>query len=96
MKFQIVNPVAEKVQEKASLAPRLKSLEGKSIGLYWNFKGGGDSALKRTGELLRAKFPGVTAKIYTGSIGGSNHFVTREDAKRIAQECAGMVGSTAD
>jgi hypothetical protein len=96
MKFQIMNPVAEKVQEKGALAPRLKSLEGKHIGLYWNFKGGGDAALKRTSELLQAKYPGVTTKLYTGSLGGSNHLVTKADAKRLAQECAGMVGTTAD
>ncbi len=96
MKLHVLNPVAGKVQEKAALAPRLKTLEGKFIGLYWNFKAGGDAALKRAGELLKARFPGLDAKIYTGSMGGSNHFLTTDDAKRIAQECAGMVGSTAD
>ena len=96
MKLEVVNPVAQKVEEKSSLAPRLAGLEGKFIGLYWNFKAGGDAALKRAGELLKAKFPGLDAKIYTGSLGGSNHFVTTDDAKRIARECAGMIGSTAD
>jgi hypothetical protein len=38
----------------------------------------------------------LTTKLYTGSIGGSNHFLTKDDAKRISGECAGMVGSTAD
>lgn len=96
MKLQVLNPVAQKVEEKGSSAPRLANLEGKFIGLYWNFKAGGDAALKRVGELLKARYPGVDAKIYTGSLGGSNHFVTTDDAKRIAQECAGMIGSTAD
>jgi hypothetical protein len=96
MKLQVVNPVAEKVEERASLAPRLASLEGKFIGLYWNYKAGGDAALKRAAELLQARFPGLGAKIYTGSLGGSNHLVTTDDAKRIAGECAGMIGSTAD
>ncbi len=96
MSLRVLNPVAQKVEEKGSSAPRLSRLEGKSIGLYWNFKAGGDAALKRAGELLKARYPRLDAKIYVGSIGGSNHFLTKDDAKRIAQECAGMIGSTAD
>ena len=96
MKIQVLNPVAQKVEEKGSLAPRLKSLEGKHIGLYWNFKAGGDAALKRAGQLLESRYPGVKTKHYVGSIGGSNHFVTKEDAKKIAGEAVGMIGSTAD
>ena len=96
MKLQVLNPVAQKVEEKGSLAPRLKGLEGKRIGLYWNFKAGGDAALKRAGELLKSRFAGLETKLYVGSIGGSNHFVTKEDAKRIAGEAVGMIGSTAD
>jgi hypothetical protein len=96
MKLQVLNPVAQKVEGKGSSAARLSKLEGKHIGLYWNFKAGGDAALKRAGELLKSRFPDLDAKIYTGSIGGSNHFVTTDDAKRIAQECAAVIGSTAD
>jgi hypothetical protein len=96
MKLHVLNPVAQKVEEISASAPRLSKLEGKSIGLYWNYKAGGDAALKRAGELLKARYAGLNAKIYVGSIGGSNHFVTKDDAKRIAQECAGMIGSTAD
>ena len=96
MKLHVLNPVAQKVEGKGSSAPRLTKLEGKFIGLYWNFKAGGDAALNRAGELLKARYPGLDAKIYVGSMGGSNHFVTTDDAKRIAQECAAVVGSTAD
>ena len=96
MTLHVLNPVARKVEEKGSLAPRLKDLAGKHIGLYWNFKGGGDAALKYAGELLQSRYPGVQTKLYVGSIGGSNHFLTKEDAKRIAGECVGMIGSTAD
>ena len=96
MKLHVLNPVAQKVEEKGSSAPRLPNLEGKFIGLYWNFKAGGDAALRRAGELLKSRFAGLETKLYVGSIGGSNHFVTKEDAKRIAGECVGMIGSTAD
>jgi hypothetical protein len=96
MQLQVLNPVALKLEERATLAPRLASLEGRHIGLYWNFKAGGDAALKRAGELLKHRFPGVQTKLYVGSLGGSNHFVTKEDAKRIATEAVAMIGSTAD
>ena len=96
MKLQVLNPVAQKLEEQAALAPRLSTLAGKLIGLYWNYKGGGDVALKRADELLKARYPGLTTKMYTGSMGGSNHFLTTDDAKRIAQECAAMLGTTAD
>lgn len=96
MKLHVLNPVAKKVEEKGSAAPRLSRLEGKLIGLYWNYKAGGDAALRRTGELLRARYPGLETKMYVGSLGGSNHFLTTDDAKAIAGECAGMIGATGD
>jgi len=96
MTLHILNPVARRVAEKGTLAPRLPTLHGKFIGLYWNYKGGGDAALKRTDELLRARYPGLTTKMYVGSMGGSNHFLTTDDAKRIAEECEGMIGTTGD
>jgi hypothetical protein len=96
MMLHVMNPVAQKVEEKGSSAPRLPNLEGKFIGLYWNFKAGGDAALRRAGELLKSRFAGLETKLYVGSIGGSNHFLTKDDAKRIAGECVGMIGSTAD
>lgn len=96
MILHVMNPVAKKVEEKSLAAPRLPTLDGKLIGLYWNYKAGGDAALRRTDELLKARYPGVTTKMYVGSLGGSNHFLTTDDANRIAKECAGMIGTTGD
>lgn len=55
--------IPEGVQSIASIdtAPRLNSLEGKTIGLYWNGKPGGDYFFNRLAELLQQRFP--TAKI---------------------------------
>ena len=96
MKLQVLNPVAQKVEKKGPSAPRLSQLDGKTIGLYWNFKGGGDAALKRTGELLKAKYPDVETRSYVGSIGGSTRRITKDDVKRITEECAAVIGTTAD
>ena len=97
MRLQVLNPVAQKVVKKGvRAAPRLPTLEGKRIGLYWNLKPGGDAALRRTGELLAARYAGVETKIYMGSVGSSNRFATREDVQRISREVSAVIGATAD
>ena len=97
MKLQVLNPVARKVESKTrSSAPRLSTLEGKRIGLYWNLKPGGDAALTRAAELLKARYAGLETKMYVGSIGAANRFMTKEDVARISQECSAVIGSTAD
>jgi len=96
MKLHVLNPVTQKVERKGAPAPRLPNLEGKTIGLYWNAKAGGDAALKRAGELLKARYAGLETKSYLGSIGGSVHCATKEDVKRIARECMAVIGATAD
>jgi hypothetical protein len=96
MKLDVLNPVAKKVEKKAPSAPRLPKLDGKCIGLYWNHKSGGDAALRRTGELLKAHYPGVETKSYVGSIGGAIRHMTKDDVKLMALECAAVIGTTAD
>jgi hypothetical protein len=91
MKLQVLNPVAEKVEKKsAAEGPRLPSLEGKIIGLYWNYKPGGDAALGRASELLKARYAGLETKSY------DRRRISKDDVRRIAQECAAVIGSTAD
>ena len=96
MRLDVLNPVAQKVEKKGPSAPRLPELERKLIGLYWNRRSGGDAALRRAGELLRAQYAGLETKSYEGSIAGSLGHKTKDDVKRIAQECAAVIGSTAD
>ena len=98
MRMHVLNPVApkQKLTKISPLAPRLANLEGKFIGLYWNHKPGGDAALRRAGELLKAQYAGLETKRYVGSIGGAMRSVTKGDVERIAQECAAVIGSTAD
>ena len=47
MKLQIMSPAANRVNFKVPPAPRLTSLEGKTIGLYNNMTGGADIAVER-------------------------------------------------
>ena len=94
MRLHVLNPVAQKLKKKSSSAPRLAQLEGNTIGLYWNCKAGGDAALKRVEELLKARYAGLQTKSYSKEMGDANR--AKDALKRIAQECAGVIGSTAE
>lgn len=96
MMLTVLNPVAQQSKITGSSAKRLESLAGKHIGLYWNHKPGGDAALMRAADLLKEKYPDLITKLYVGSIGGAYHQVTKDDVKRIADECVAVIGSTAD
>src|SRR2546429_9624300 len=95
-RLEILNPVAKTVEHSVTPAPRLATLDGATIGLYWNIKAGGDAALDRTEALLHAKFPGTKFRRYTGSVGWLMRHCTAEDADRIAAEGDAVVGTTAD
>lgn len=94
--LEVLNPVARTVERSIKPALRPKDLSAATIGLYWNMKAGGDAALDRTAELLRARFPGVRLRRYTGSVGWLMRHCTAEDADRIASEVQAVVGTTND
>jgi hypothetical protein len=96
MMLHVLHPVAHRIERKGLGAPRLAGFEGKTIGLYWNHKPGGDAALRRAGELLRARYPGLETRDYVGSIGSANRYVTPDDVRRISREVSAVIGSTAD
>ena len=56
MKVQIMSPAADRVDFKVPPAPRLASLEGKTIGLYNNVTGGADVAVDRFAEQLQQRY----------------------------------------
>src|SRR6267154_1032775 len=66
MKVQIMSPAADRVDFKVPPAPRLTSLEGKTIGLYNNMTGGADIAVERVAEHLSQRYPGVKFERYGG------------------------------
>jgi hypothetical protein len=59
--WQLVNPAGIAKVTPIKLAPRITTLEGKTIGLKWNQKPNGNILLDRVAELLKQKYP--TAKI---------------------------------
>ena len=99
--LSIVNPVATAKQESGAsevfpIPPRLAGFEGKTIGLFWNGKNGGQYALERTRENLERMFPGVKFKDYLGSMGGVMRRASEEQLDEIARDCDAVIGTTAD
>ena len=101
MKLQIMSPAADRVDFKVPPAPRLASLEGKTIGLYNNMTGGADIAVDRVAEHISQRFPSVKFERYGGdlrpdrpALSRGNH-IDDEEAARIAAEVDAMIGATA-
>ena len=101
MKLQIMSPAADRVDFKVPPAPRLDTLEGKTIGLYNNMTGGADVAVDRVAEHLTNRFSGIKFVRYGGdlrpgrpSLSRGNH-IDDEEAGIIAGEVDAMIGATA-
>lgn len=99
--LRIVNPVAETKASTASAerfppARRLPTLDGQTIGLFWNAKAGGEVALARTREHLQRLFPTARFRDYFGEHGTHMRRASVEQLDRMAAECAAVVGATAD
>ncbi len=91
-----MNPVARPREQKVEPASRPHSLAGKTIGLFWNMKAGGDVGLERVAELLRQRYPDCEVKHYIGSVGQIMRHSTAEDCDRMASECHAVVATTGD
>ena len=101
MKLQIMSPAAERVDFKVPPAPRLSSLEGKTIGLYNNLTGGSDVAVELAAERISQRYPNVKFERYGGdlrpgrpALSRGNH-IDEDEASRIAKEVDAMIGATA-
>jgi hypothetical protein len=99
--LEIVNPVALARQESARAdriapAPRPASLEGKTIGLYWNGKQQGEHGLAATRRNLEQLFPGIRFNSYLGDWGTNVRHSSPAQFEEIARECDAVIGATAD
>ena len=85
----VINPAGTIEIKKANLAPRLTTLEGKTILLRWNFKHNGNHYLDRIAELLEEKGPGARViKIYETDRSTINQSGSIEDSARLARVIA--------
>lgn len=83
----VVSPLGQPVTQSAGLAPRLGSLDGKTIGEVYNHHFKGDQMFELYRELLRERFPGVRIIPFSDMPAS---FVGGDPAshRRIAQEVA--------
>jgi hypothetical protein len=100
-KLTIVNPIAQAQAETADaerIAParRPATLEGRTVGLYWNGKNLGDIALARVREHLAAGFPGIRFLDVFGEKGGLNRYLSPAQLELMERECDAAIGTTAD
>ena len=90
-KLEVLNPVALTGSRRTRPALRPPSLDGKRVGLYWNYKPGGNYALDRVGDEIKARFKGVSVKMYP-----SPRPVPQSVLDAVKNECDVVVGATAD
>jgi hypothetical protein len=89
--LEVLNPVADMPSEMIKSAIRPLSLDGKRVGLYWNYKPGGNHALERVGEEIKARFNVTSVKMYS-----SPRPVLKSVLEAVKNECDVIVGSTGD
>jgi hypothetical protein len=106
MDWELMVPEGGVIQESLKLAPRITSLEGKTIGLRWNGKPNGEILLNKVADLLKGKVPTATiikfyeaeqSTIHTDPPGPPEQSVEAE-AKLIKEKYNPdlMIGSQAD
>jgi hypothetical protein len=97
----IVNPVAKtqaetSTGERFQPAPRPASLDGKTIGLFWNAKGGGEVALARTRENLLRLYPSASFVDVFAAHGSIMRQASTAQVEEVSREVDAIVGTTAD
>lgn len=63
--YEVLSPLGESAVEMVTLAPRLGSLEGKTIGALWNGGFRGDESFLIIEKMLRERYPTVQLIPYT-------------------------------
>jgi hypothetical protein len=63
--LEVLNPVGRIAEGKVAPASRLADLTGKTVGLYWNQKPGGDVTLAAVARKLESRFQGLEFRRFT-------------------------------
>lgn len=79
---KLINPVGQRALARATLAPRLQTLNGKSIGFIDNIKPNANLFIQYIEEMMRAEYTGI-----------ETHTVRKNatSSKLIAHELEGKV-----
>ena len=85
----VVSPVGLSGQQQTAIAPRLETLQGKTIGEVYNHHFKGDQMFGIYRQLLQQRYPGVCVIPYTelpASFVGGDTAYHRRIAKEIAAQ----------
>ena len=63
--YEVVSPLGASVARKITMAPRLDTLEGKTIGEIWNGGFRGDESFPVIEKMLKERYPTVKLIPYT-------------------------------
>ncbi len=99
--LRIVNPIAQAqaATPRANRFPpatRPQTLDGKTGGLFWNSKAGGEIGLARTKEQIQRLYPTAKFREYFGEHGTFARRASISQFNSMVAECAAVVGATAD
>ena len=97
-KWKLVNPEGVVVVKPVEIAPRLASLEGKTVLLRWNGKHNGNNFLDRVGELLTQQVKGVKIVKMWEAVPGSHNYPMRPEDFQAALKLKAdlLIASQAD
>ncbi len=76
--YEVLWPRAPRQMQQRTLAPRLNSLEGKTVAQLWDYLFKGDEVFELLEEGLKARFPGV--RFVSWREFGSTHGDEEKDA----------------
>lgn len=89
--WELINPQGTIAIKEMKLAPRITTLEGKTIVLRWNGKHNGDNYLNRVAELLAEKVPSAKViKLYELDKSTVRTSSSNAESLRIANLIKGM------
>ena len=78
---KLVNPVGQRASAPVTLAPRLASLAGKSIGLIDNIKPNANLFIQYIEEMLRAEYPDARTQTVRKNFTSSRLIADQLDGK---------------
>jgi hypothetical protein len=87
----VLNPVARVDRPKIPSAARPADLSGKTIGLFWNGKSGGETLLDQSAVLLKQRYSGLKFRHYDPST-----LKTAQQYDAMARECDAVIQATGD
>lgn len=92
--IEVLNPVAEVARLELTIAPRLESLNGKTVGLLDNSKPNFDIFLDRVAELIQERFQQVKIIRAQKALAGVPFPADR--MAKFAAECDAVINGMSD